>query len=61
MILDIRYNNGKAPEQLQGVRMTSLYTDADKEDGKPELVVHFYIGQHNIPLDTVYCTTTTND
>jgi len=41
MILDVLYRS-KAPEQIQGVRLTTLYPNPD-EDGAshPELVIHF--------------------
>jgi len=59
MILDIKYVNG-FPEQIQGVRMTTVYCRA----GEPELVIQFqkYVsGPRYIPLREIHSVQTTND
>jgi hypothetical protein len=61
MIIDIRYHD-KAPEQIQKVRLTTVYTGPDA-DVAPELVLHFYRmqPQRNIPLHDIIAFTVTND
>lgn len=59
MILDIRYTD-KSPEQIQGVRMMTVYPRMDS-GVNPEFVVHFqdytkptrYIDQSNVLTVTV--------
>ena len=51
MVLDILYHD-RAPEQIQNVRLATLYTTPAGKYG-PELVIHSTdnnIGQRNIPL-----------
>jgi hypothetical protein len=61
MILDIRYHD-KSPEQIQRVRLTTVYCGPDANVG-PELVIHFYrmAPQRNIPLADILAFTVTND
>ena len=61
MIIDVRYH-AQAPEQYQGVRLTTVYTGPDN-DVMPEVVLHFRDAkpQVNIPLHTILAFTVTND
>lgn len=61
MILDIRYTD-KAPEQIQGVRHTTVYAQPDS-GVEPELVIHFYDSKSPrfIPMSTINLVNVTND
>lgn len=61
MILDIRYHK-KAPEQIQKVRLTTVYPNYDA-GVSPELVIHFYQDTRTrfIPLSEIDSITVTND
>lgn len=60
MILDITYLD-KAPEQIQGVRTYTVYTQSFIVG--PEIVIHFkeYKTQRNIKLADILTIVTTND
>lgn len=61
MILDIRYTD-KAPEQIQRVRLYTLYTERISLTLKSEIVIHFYEGgQRNISVDTIETVMVSND
>jgi len=61
VILDIKYFD-KAPEQIQNVRMTSIYVNWT-ETAVPEIVIHshLHIPQRNIDLSEIESFTVTND
>lgn len=60
MILDICFQNEK-PEQIQKVRMFTVYPHQDGS-AKPEIVIHFpFAPQRNIDMRRILSITVTND
>lgn len=63
MIVDIRFNDGKPPIQIQGVRLITCYPRADKAC-PPEFVIHFTDvtkPTQYVEADTVFTFSITND
>lgn len=67
MIIDIRYMH-RAPEQIQGVRLISVYPNAETPSDsdiitEAQVVIHFkeYKPQRNINTSEIFCMTISED